>query len=128
MSHKVKRLSSFIRNTLGQVFLTRMSDPRFDPVRTSITRVDVSGDLRYATVYISVSGDEKLQRRTIAALKHAAGYLQDQLMERVRLRHTPILTFEIDTAFKKTMETLDILSEVGKEIREKEQARNSASE
>ena len=105
-----------------------MSDPRFDPVRTSITRVDVSGDLRYATVYISVSGDEKLQRRTIAALKHAAGYLQDQLMERVRLRHTPILTFEIDTAFKKTMETLDILSEVGKEIREKEQARNSASE
>jgi len=124
MSHKTKRLSSLIRSTLGQALLTRMSDPRFDPVRTSITRVEVSGDLRTATVYVSVSGDEKLERLTVAALKHAAGYLQDQLMERVRLRHTPVLTFEIDTAFKKTQETLDILSEVGREIREKEEARD----
>ena len=126
MSRKTKRLSSLIRNTLGQIMLSKMSDPRFDPALTSITRVEVTGDLRTARVYVSVAGDEKTQVRTIMALKHASGYLQDQLMDRVRLRHTPVLEFEIDEAFKRTVETLNLISEIGDELREQESGRQSS--
>ena len=128
MGRKIKRLASAIRSTLGQALLTSMSDPRFDPTRTSITRVEVAGDFRTATVYISVSGDEKLQRLALASLRHAAGYLQDKLNERIQLRHTPKLSFEIDTLYEKTMQTLNILAEVSKEIRQKDEAQDSVNQ
>lgn len=95
-----------------------MSDPRFDPVKTSITRVDVPEDLLSARVYLSIAGPSQVQNQTIAALQHAAGYLQEKMMEKIELRHTPRLEFLIDTQFKKTMETLAVISEVSEELRQ----------
>ncbi|MCD4823101.1 MAG: 30S ribosome-binding factor RbfA, partial [Phycisphaerae bacterium] len=121
MTRRTERVGNLIRNTLGGIFLAKMSDPRFDPARTSITRVEVPEDLMSAKVFISVSGEEKDQNRTIAALRHAAGFLQERMMRQISLRHTPRLIFEIDEKFKKTMETLSLISEVMEELREKEQ-------
>lgn len=118
MSRKTDKLSSLIRNTVGEAILTKLSDPRIDPARTSITRVEAAGDLKSATVYVSVAGDEKQRNKTMAALTHAAGYLQDKLKEKANLQFTPVLDFRFDLAFKKTMETLKLLSEVGKELRD----------
>jgi ribosome-binding factor A len=95
-----------------------MSDPRFDPVKTSITRVEVPEDLLTARVYLSVAGPTQVQNQTLAALQHAAGYLQEKMMDRIELRHTPKLEFVLDTQFKKTMETLAVISEVSEELRQ----------
>jgi ribosome-binding factor A len=123
MSRRTERVGNLIRNTLGEILLAKLADPRFDPVATSITRVEVPEDLLTAKVYITVAGEEKNQKRTLHALQHAAGYLQEKMMERIQLRNTPKLTFLIDTQFKKTIETLQLLSEVSEELRQKDQAR-----
>ena len=117
-----------IRNTLGQLLLAKMSDPRFDPVKTSITRVEVPEDLLRARVYISVAGSEAEQSKTIAALQHAAGFLQDRMSKRVQLRITPRLEFKIDIQYRNTLETLSLISEVSKELRLKEQAQQELDE
>ena len=128
MSRRTERVGNLIRNTLGQLLLSKMADPRFDSARTSITRVEVPEDLLTARVYVSVTGSEEDQNKTIAALKHAVGYLQERLGREIRLRHTPKLTFEIDVKFKKTLETLSLIAEIAEERRVKEQAQQQNNE
>jgi ribosome-binding factor A len=125
MTRRTERVGNLIRNTLGQILLAKMSDPRFDPVKTSITRVEVPEDLLTAKVYISVAGNETEQNLARQALQHAAGYLQERMMDQIELRHTPRLEFVIDTQFRKTLDTLKVISEVAAELRDKDAAHSS---
>jgi ribosome-binding factor A len=124
MSRRTERVGNLIRKTLGRILLAKLSDPRVDPARVSITRVDVPEDLLSAKVYISVAdGETAEESRVIAALRHAAGYLQEKMMKNIQLRHTPRLVFRIDEQYKKTMHTLHVISEVSEELRQIDQAR-----
>jgi len=105
--------------------LHRLSDPRIEPARTSVTRVDVPADLLTAKVYVSVMGDEKTQRQTIDALRRARGRVQSLVNRQVDLRNVPRLEFILDTKFKKTMETLRIIQESMEEIHRKEARRQA---
>lgn len=125
MSRRTDRVDSLVRQTLGQLLLTKLSDPRFDPARTTITSVEVAEDMASAKVHISVIGTEADQRKALAALRHAAGHLQDLMMKEISLRQTPVLNFVLDTEFKKALATLEIIDQAMAEIREKEQARLS---
>ncbi|MBN1553843.1 MAG: 30S ribosome-binding factor RbfA [Phycisphaerae bacterium] len=129
MSRRTERVGNLIRNTLGSLFLAKLSDPRVDPARVSITRVETPEDLLTAKVYISVAGGDKAEEsRVIAALRHAAGYLQEKMMKQIQLRNTPRLDFQIDEQYKKTLRTLNLISEVSEELRLKDQARAEAHE
>ncbi len=125
MSRRTQRVGNLVRQTLGEVLLSKLSDPRIDPARTSITRVEVPEDLLTAKVFVSVLGTQGQQSRTIHALQHAAGRLQELLRDRVTLRHTPVLSFQLDTQFKKTLETLGIIQQAMDEIHQREQARRA---
>lgn len=124
MSRRTERVGNLIRNTLGQILLAKLSDPRVDPVKVSITRVEVPEDLLTAKVYITVAGGQPAEEsRVIAALRHAAGRLQAKMMQQIRLRHTPRLDFQIDEQYKKTLHTLQVISEVSEELRQIDEAR-----
>lgn len=122
MNRRAKRIASLIRDSIGQIVLSKLSDPRIDPARTSIVRVEVAEDLLTAKVYVSVIGEPAEQRRTLRALRHAAGHVQELMMQQISLRHTPVLDFQMDTRFKKTMETLEIIQKVSDELRAKDEA------
>ena len=124
MSRRTKRLSSLIRSVVGELLVGRLSDPRIDPVRTSITQVEVPEDLLTAKVYVSVMGTEAQQRNTIRALCSAAGRIQEMMIERIKLRHTPVLEFMLDTKYKKTLETLQRIQSAMDEIHQKEEEKN----
>ena len=120
IKRRVERVASLIRDTIGRVVLTKLSDPRIDPARTSIVRVEVPEDLLTAKVYVSFMGTPAEERKTLRALRHAAGHIQELMMRDITLRHTPILDFQIDTKLKKTMETLEIIQKVSEELRAKD--------
>ena len=127
MTRRLERINALIRNTIGELLLAKISDPRIDPARTSVTRVETADDLLSAKVFVSVIGTEGDQRRTLAALKHASGHIQELMMRQIELRSTPILSFILDTQFKKTLETLSLIQKVSDEIRQKDLARQSQS-
>lgn len=127
MSRRPQRVANLIRQTLGEVILGKLADPRIDPARTSVTRVEMTEDLLTAKVYVSVMGDEARKRRTLEALGHAAGHLQELMMRQISLRHTPILSFEYDVRYKKTLETLEIIQQAMDEIHDKERLRQEQS-
>ncbi len=107
---RADRVESLIRQTLGQLLLSKLSDPRIDPGRTSITHVAVSDDLLAAKVYVSILGTDAEQRKALRALRHAGGHLQELMMRQIRLRHTPILEFVADIEFKRTLKTLQLIN------------------
>ncbi len=111
-----------MRDALGRLILADLSDPRIDPARTSIVRVEVPEDLMTAKVFVSVLGDEALQRKTLRALKHAAGHIQELLGRRLSLKHTPRLTFEFDKNFQETLEIYRLIDDAMQEIRDKDAA------
>ena len=94
-NNRVSSISEEVRKALDSLMREELRDPRFSGT-FSITHADVTRDLRYCKVYISVLEPEKRQD-TMAALKSAAGFLRRELGRRVDLRYTPELLFELDT-------------------------------
>ena len=93
-SNKLARTNDDIQFVISKL-LREVKDPRVQQGMISVTRVETTGDLRYAKVWLSVMGlrDEKEFRR---GLKSAAGWLRRELANSLSLRYTPELVFELD--------------------------------
>jgi len=76
----------------------------------------MSPDLRYARVFVSVLGDEQEKQKTLAALNQAAGFVRRQLGAKLRLRHSPELTFCFDQSVEQGARMEEVLAEVKKEM------------
>ena len=109
---RTDRISSEVMREVERIIREDVSDPRTDCM-FSVTHVDVTRDLRYAKVYISVYEDEKRQPM-MKALKSAAGFIRHNLGLRVQLRYTPELLFELDTTIEYGVHIASLLSQVRK--------------
>ncbi len=92
-SYRIDRISEEVRHVLDGM-IRGLNDPRIDGT-WSITRVEVTRDLRYAKTYISILEDDRADG-FMKALKNAAGYLRRELGREIDLRYTPELLFERD--------------------------------
>lgn len=104
------QLSEVITRELSDLFRSRMKDPRVG--FASITAVDVSADLRYAKVYVSVFGTPQEQHETMNGLHHATGFLRHELAQRLTIRHVPELSFHLDQSIARGAHILDIMNQL----------------
>lgn len=109
-SRRVLKVAEAIREVVGMAILVDLRDPRIRDV--TVTRVEVSKDLRIAKVYVSVMGDEARQQLSLHGLEHAAGFLQQKVAARVDTRYTPRIRFVLDQGVKKSLEVARILDEL----------------
>jgi len=94
--YRPTRIGELIQAEIAQLLLRQLKDPRLH--MATISRVDVSSDLRHACVYVSRIGSEDEQKAAIQGFEHAAGFIRGQLGRHLALRYTPTLTFKLDTA------------------------------
>lgn len=106
-----RRVGELIQVELSRLLLRSIKDARVATM-TSVTQVKMSKDLKYATVYISVMGDEAAQRSTLIALEHAAGFLQRELGQSLKLRHTPHLRFGLDDRIQEGDRVLALMNDL----------------
>lgn len=90
--------------------LFEMKDPRVKGV--TVTKAEVTGDLRNAKVYVSIMGDEAAQRLCLHGLKSSRGFLQRKIADRLDTRYTPVLEIVVDDGVKKSLEMSRLLEEV----------------
>lgn len=88
------RVGALLQAALSELLLRGVKDPRVGMV--TITGVDLSPDLKHASVFVSTHGDAESMKRTLAGLESARPYLQSQVGRRLGLRFTPELRFSID--------------------------------
>jgi len=98
--------------------IQELSDPRIEGI-VSVTRVEMSTDLRNSDVYLSIMGSGN-ETKTFEAIKHARSRIQSVLAYQLQSKFCPVLHFHIDDKFKKTLETLSIIEQASQEYRDKE--------
>ena len=99
MNNRLERTGEDVRYVLSQL-LPRVKDPRVQQGGLiSITRAEVTGDLRYCKVYVSVLG-ELNEKDFKKGLKSAAPWLRHELGRALDLRYTPELIFELDKSIE----------------------------
>jgi len=119
MSRRRERFASALRSVVANLVQTELTDPRLRGLLT-VTRVEVSPDLRLAKVYVSVLGDGGEQKSSLAALRHGAGHLQGLLKKYLDFRICPILDFRLDQELKESLATMTLLDKVSSELAAKD--------
>lgn len=113
MSHRPERLAEAIKKEVSDMMRDELKDPRIG--FATITLVEVSSDLRYAKIYVSVLGAPGEQKNTLSALESAKGFVRSELGRRIRLRYTPEITFKLDTSIQRGTRVIKLLEETIKE-------------
>lgn len=93
------RVNSEVQREISQIIREDLKDPRIHPM-TSVMSVEVTPDLKYAKIFVSVLGDEEEKEKTMEGLRKSASYARHQLARRMNLRNTPELTFVLDTSIE----------------------------
>ena len=109
MTRRTNQLGEAIREEVANLIAHGLKDPRIGFV--TITRAEVTPDLRYARVYFGVLGDKAQREKTLAGLSQAAGFIRREVGKRVRLRHVPELVFQYDAGLEATDRVARILEE-----------------
>jgi len=109
-SQRIQRVQKLLRAAISEIIQRKLKDPRVGMV--TVTRVDVSPDLRNASVFISLVKEEESEEEALAGLKSAAGFIRSELMHELHLRPMPLLEFDIDRALHEGARTLDLLDQI----------------
>ena len=109
---RTDRIASEIMREAERIIREDVSDPRTQCM-FSITHVDVTRDLRYAKVYVSIYEEDK-REPMMKALKSAAGFIRHNIGRRVQLRYTPELLFELDTTIEYGVHIASLINQVRK--------------
>ena len=109
-SRRVLKAAQAIREVVSTAIITDLRDPRIENV--TVTRVEVSGDMRHARIHVSVMGEETKPREVLKGLNDATGFLQRKVANRIDTRYTPKLQFVLDEGLKHSLEVTRILEEV----------------
>lgn len=118
-SRRQEKVVRVIREAVSDAIANHLNDPRIESF-VSVTRVEVSADLRIANVYLSFFGaEEASQNRTFAAITHARSRIQSLLGEKMQSKFCPVLHFFRDEQFKKTLEAMRLLDELAKQSQKK---------
>ena len=107
------RRNEEVKKTVSEI-IREMKDPRISPM-TALTEVEVTKDLKYAKVKVSVyDDDEKKRISSVEALNHAAGFISHELGMRMRIRAVPSIKFMLDNTIAYSVRISEILNELHK--------------
>lgn len=111
-SYKIERINSDLQRELSDL-VREIKDPRVSDL-LSIVKVDVSGDLSVAKIYVSAINGPEETAKSVTGLKSAAGYIRRELSHRLSLRKMPELIFIADDSIVRSAHIADILNKLDK--------------
>jgi ribosome-binding factor A len=106
-------VADLIRKELALLLEREVKDPRVGFV--TVTRVEMTPDLRSARVAVTIFGDGAQEKESLKGLAAAQGFLRHELAQRLGLRHTPLIEFNRD----RTLESEQRIEELLRQIRQK---------
>ncbi|NLM21458.1 MAG: 30S ribosome-binding factor RbfA [Peptococcaceae bacterium] len=111
VKHRAFRLAESIKQEVSRIIREDIKDPRLGFV--TVTDVEVSDDLRYAKIFVSIMGNQDEVKNSMDVLARATGYVRTEIGKIVRLRHVPEITFKFDQSIEYGAHISKLLREVG---------------
>jgi ribosome-binding factor A len=119
-TRRQEKVARVVKEVVSDAIAHRLNDPRIEGF-VSVTRVELTPDLRGANVYVSIFGsDQAGQHKTFAAITHARSRIQALLAGRIQSKFCPVLRFYTDEKFKKTLETMELIDKAVKELEQRD--------
>ena len=109
---RIDRISEEVRREVDRIIREELNDPRVTGT-FSVTRAEVTRDLRYAKIYVSFLEDDK-REDLLKALKSAAGYIRRALGKGIIIRSAPELSFVSDQNIAYGVHIAQVLAEAQK--------------
>ena len=106
---RLAKIDHEIQRILGVLVSQQLQDPRLAFV--TVTRAEVTDDLRHCKVFVSVIGDRHAAQQSLDALQHASRFLRGELGRKIDLRYTPDLTFVEDRSSERAIALAKTLRE-----------------
>jgi ribosome-binding factor A len=123
-SRRAARVAQRIKQEASQVILYELRDPRLGLL--TITRVDISSDLRHATIFYSVLGDDAARRTAHRGLDSARGLVRTRIARSLQLREAPDIRFEFDPSVEKAIEMSRLIDAATSDLPTAEDAQEEA--
>lgn len=117
------RINSEVQREMSSIIREDLKDPRIHPM-TSVMAVEVTPDLKFAKIFVSVLGNDEEKEKAMEGLKKSASFARHQLAKRMNLRNTPELTFVLDTSIEYGV----TMSKKIDELKEKEESKHRNEE
>ncbi|MBP5781013.1 MAG: 30S ribosome-binding factor RbfA [Clostridia bacterium] len=124
---RTDRIAAEMKRIVSDIIRTELKDPRI-PVVTSVTRLKLAKDLKFAKIYVSFYGSEADKKGAMQALKASAGLIRYQIGQKMTIRALPELTFALDESIEYGSYMSERISQVRAEDKLKEAKAEEASE
>jgi len=111
-----KKVAETLKREISDIISNELFDPRLGFI--TITRVNLSKDLRFAQIYFSVLSDEEGKKRAVEGLNNAKSLIKRRISERLNLRFTPEISFKLDPSVEYSIELQKELDRLRDEFRE----------
>ncbi len=106
---RVKKIESLIQEEAARFITTELADPRLGFV--TVTKVECTGDLSLARIFVSILGTEPQQRTSLRALEDAAGGVRTRVGRGLGIRRVPELEFVHDVSAEKSIRMSELIRE-----------------
>lgn len=111
--HRIDRISEEVKRVVSDIIRNDLNDPRISSL-CSVVSAEVTPDLRYAKIFISVLGNDEEKQSTLKGLNSAAGFIRRELGRNIELRYSPEVVFELDRSIEHGAYINKLLNEVKK--------------
>ncbi|MDD3706281.1 MAG: 30S ribosome-binding factor RbfA [Clostridiaceae bacterium] len=111
--HRLDRISEEVKRVVSEIIRNDLNDPRVSTM-CSVVSAEVTPDLRYAKVFVSVLGSDEEQKATMKGLTSAAGFIRRELGRKMELRYLPEVVFELDKSIEHGAYINKLINEVKK--------------
>ena len=115
MTLRQERVQEQLAHEASDLIQKELRDPRLGFV--TVTGAEVTRDLRYAKIFVSVLGEEKSRVDSLKALNGAAGMIRAEIAKRIRLRIMPEITFHYDDSLARGQHIFELLHSVEADLR-----------
>jgi ribosome-binding factor A len=123
---RAERISIKIQQAITELLTKKISDPRIE--MATVSRVKLTPDLRLASVYVTVFGDEDRIAATLAGFKNSKGFIKKHIAPQLGLKYMPDLRFFHDDSFDKAARMDALIDSVVKDLPEDPESVNKDSE
>lgn len=110
---RVEKVQEAIQQEISKMLLMDVKDPRIQFV--TVTGVELTDDMSYAKIYVSLYGPKDKQEETWKALQKSLGFMRTEIAKRIRLRFAPTLILQKDTSMEYSAHIESILQKIKQE-------------
>ena len=111
-SRRIEKFAALIKREVSDLLINGVRDDRIHQSMTTITAVDVSGDLQHCKIYVSIFGQQEKNSEVLSCLVDSRGFIRAELAKRLQMRRVPEIEFKIDNGMIKGVNVLNILDDL----------------